>query len=154
PVTQSVFSLGMLARAAQTQFSRGSAQLGSTLDRIAGLSQDALREMRALLFELQPSGLAEEGLVGALPKLAAAVRTRTDLEVIFAGRSRVRLAPEVETAVFRITQEALANAAKHAQATSILVRLSRRGNQLRVTVRDNGVGFDLKAPVVESADGR
>ncbi|MGE0545270.1 MAG: GAF domain-containing protein, partial [Dehalococcoidia bacterium] len=118
-VTQSVFSLGMMARAAQTQYSRGNDRLGTTLDRIATLSQDALREMRALLFELQPSGLADDGLGPALRKLAEAVGTRLDLDVRCKGDTELRFAPEVETAFFRIAQEALSNASKHARASSI-----------------------------------
>lgn len=153
-VTQSVFSLGMMARAAQTQYNRGSDRLGTTLDRIAVLSGDALREMRALLFELQPTGLADDGLGPALRKLADAVRTRLDLDVSFDGETRTRLAPEVETAIFRIVQEALANAAKHAKASAIAIRLDESTGYLRVSVRDNGVGFDPNAPVTISSDGR
>jgi GAF domain-containing protein/two-component sensor histidine kinase len=152
-VTQSVFSLGMMARAAQTQHSRGSDRLGATLDRIATLSQEALREMRALLFELQPTGLADDGLGPALRKLADAMRTRLELDVAFEGDTDLRLAPEVETAIFRIVQEALANAAKHAQATSIAVTIDEVPGHLRVAVRDNGVGFDPRAPVVARSDG-
>jgi GAF domain-containing protein/two-component sensor histidine kinase len=153
-VTQSVFSLGMMARAAQTQHARGSDQLGATLGRIADLSQDALREMRALLFELQPTGLADDGLGPALRKLADAVRLRLDLRVTFKGDTSMRLAPETETAIFRIVQEALANAAKHAKATRIVITIDQSDSHLRFTVRDNGTGFDPNAPVIESADGR
>ena len=153
-VTQSVFSLGMMARAAQTQHARGSDRLGGTLERIADLSQDALKEMRALLFELQPTGLAEDGLTPALRKLAEAFRARIELEVCFEGDSPVRLPSEVETAIFRIVQEALANAAKHAQATTVTLTVDERDGRLRVAVQDNGVGFNPDAPVRESADGR
>jgi signal transduction histidine kinase len=153
-VTQSVFSLGMMARAAQTQYSRGNDRLGTTLDRIATLSQDALREMRALLFELQPTGLADDGLGPALRKLAEAVRTRLELDVECQADSDLRLAPEVETAIFRIAQEALANAAKHARARSITMVLQETRGHLRLTVSDNGVGFDPRTPPVVSNDGR
>jgi len=153
-VTQSVFSLGMMARAAQTQFARGNDRLGGTLDRIAELSQDALREMRSLLFELQPTGLAEEGLSGALRTLADAVRTRTQIDVTFEGDCSIRLAPEVETAAFRIMQEALANASKHAGATSIALTLEERRDRLVISVRDDGVGFDPAASSAAVADSR
>jgi len=153
-VTQSVFSLGMMARAAQTQYERGSDRVPATLGQIAALSQEALREMRALLFELQPIALAEEGLARALERLAEAVRTRLDLEVDFRGEGCPRLPADAETAIFRIVQEALANATKHAQATAIGITLEERDGYLHVRVEDNGVGFDLEAPVVESADGR
>jgi signal transduction histidine kinase len=153
-VTQSVFSLGMMARAAQVQHDRGSERLGGTLERIAGLSQDALKEMRALLFELQPTGLAEEGLAVSLERLAEAFRSRMDLQVGFRSNSATRLPSDVETAIFRIVQEALANAAKHSRATAVAITLDETPDRLRVVVRDDGVGFDPTARVVESPDGR
>ena len=153
-VTQSVFSLGMMARAAQVQHNRGSDRLGGTLERIAALSQDALKEMRALLFELQPTGLAEEGLAASLERLAEAFRARMELQVSYHGNSTARLPSEMETAIFRIVQEALANAAKHSRAGTIAITLDETPDRLRIVVRDDGVGFDPAAPVVESPDGR
>jgi signal transduction histidine kinase len=153
-VTQSVFSLGMMARAAQTQHARGADGLGATLERIGTLAQEALAEMRALLFELRPAALAEEGLAVALERLAAAMRVRADVPVTFDGVSGARPAPETETAIFRIVQEALGNAVKHARATSIAVTLSESDGRLTVTVSDDGVGFEPGATVSPSADGR
>jgi signal transduction histidine kinase len=152
-VTQTVFSLGMLARAAQTQQARGSAQLGGTLDRVATLAQEALIEMRALLFELRPASLADEGLVTALAKLVDVVRTRTGLAIDYSASGKVRLAPEQELAVFRIVQEALGNAAKHARASATTVAFTAEAAGVVVTVRDDGIGFDSATPVVASADG-
>jgi signal transduction histidine kinase len=64
-VTRSLFSMGMLARAAQLQYERHDARLYGTLNRIASLAQDSLVETRALLFELHPASLMEKGLVQA-----------------------------------------------------------------------------------------
>lgn len=152
-VTQSVFSLGMLARAAKTQHERGAATLSGTLDRIGRLAEESLREMRALLFELQPSGLADEGLATALEKLVAAARVRFDLAATYnldashtaQAAAPVRLRADVETAIFRIAQEALTNAAKHARAGAVIVTLTCDETALRVTVADDGVGFDPEA---------
>jgi signal transduction histidine kinase len=146
-VTQSLFSLGMLARAAQAQLEKGAPALSGTLERISTLAQQALTEMRALLFELRPSVLAEEGLAAALERLTASCRARFDLPVRFVGsvEADVRLPMEVETAVFRIAQEALNNAAKHANATEVVVTMTVAERQLCVTVEDNGRGFDVEA---------
>lgn len=146
-VTQSLFSLGMLARAAKTQYEKGAPALVGTLERIGALAQQALTEMRALLFELRPSVLAEEGLAAALERLTASCRVRFDLPVRFVGtvEADVRLPAEVETAMFRIVQEALNNAAKHAGATEVVVAMTVAERQLCVTVEDNGRGFDLTA---------
>ncbi len=152
--TQTVFSVGMLARAALAQHSQGSAQLGATLERVAALAQDALLEMRALLFELRPETLAEQGLDAALARLVELFRPRTSMAIRYHGEAAPRLAPDTELAVFRIAQEALGNAVKHAEAGAAELRLTVEPGALRVTVRDDGCGFDPAAPVVPSADGR
>jgi len=144
-VTQSVFSLGMLARAAQTQHERGSDKLGPTLARIGTLSEDALKEMRALLVQLRPPGL-DKGLVAALEQLVASFRVRSDVLFGFDAPAVCPLAPAVEAAVFRIVQEALGNAVKHAAASEVHVALVVAADALTATVRDNGVGFDAEAP--------
>jgi signal transduction histidine kinase len=151
--TQTVFSLGMLGRAAQEQHERGSARLGDTLDRVATLAQEALVEMRALLFELRPDVQLEQGLDVALTRLADTSRSRMGMSVEYMGEPVPRLRDAAETAIFRIAQEALGNAGKHAQASEVGVRLSVEDGHLRVKIRDNGVGFDPAAPVMPSPDG-
>ena len=152
-VTQSVFSVGLMTNAALGHYVRG-LPIEDTLRRIKAVSQDALAEMRALLYELHPAALAAEGLTKALAKLVTAMQVRVDVPITFTGETERRLAPDIETAVFRIVQEALGNAAKYAQATDLRVTLAETEAQLSVTVADNGVGFDPAAPVTASADGR
>ena len=89
-VTQSLFSLNMLARAAQTQHERASDQLGSTLERVGTLAQEALLEMRSLLFELHPASLAEVGLLRALDRFVAAMRVRSDLTLTYTATTEER----------------------------------------------------------------
>lgn len=152
-VTQSLFSLTMLARAAQTQLERGSDRLHSTLGRVGDLAQEALVEMRSLLFELHPASLAEEGIARAPDRLVAAMGVRSDLSVTYTAGTDARPGPEAELAIFRIVQEALANAAKHARATQVTVTVAEQDDQIVVTVADDGTGFDVGAPVQGSADG-
>jgi signal transduction histidine kinase len=152
-VTQTVFSLGMLARAAQAQHRQGSERLGETLDRVATLAQEALVEMRSPLFQLRPDTQLEAGLDVALQRLAEAVSGRSGLEVDYDGGAP-RLAPATEMAIFRVVQEALANAVKHAEASQIAVMAEARDGLLSVSVRDNGRGFDPDALVSPSPDGR
>jgi signal transduction histidine kinase len=153
-VTQSVFSLGMMARAAQAQYARGLPSVADTLDKIGVLAGEALVEMRALLFELRPTALAEGGLRAALEQLIVSFKARTGTEVRFAAGADARPLHDVEVAIFRIVQEALANAAKHAQATEVTIAMAEADGRLTVTVADNGAGFDPAAPVTASADGR
>jgi signal transduction histidine kinase len=152
-VTQSVFSLGMLAQAARTQHARAPERLGPTLDRISTLAQEALIEMRSLLFELQPAALAEQGLASAIERLVAAMRLRGDLTISCTAESNLRLHPDTELALFRIAQESLANVIKHARATNVSVSITTPSTSLILTVTDDGVGFDPMAPLTQSPDG-
>jgi signal transduction histidine kinase len=153
-VTQSVFSVGMLANAAHAQHARGHPATGATIGRIRAVAQEALSEMRALLYELHPAALAEEGLAKALAKLVAAMQVRTEVPLTFTGSATCRLSPDAETAMFRIVQEALGNALKYAQATAITVTLAETAEQLVASVTDDGVGFDPALHVAPSADGQ
>src|SRR6202022_3791884 len=110
------------------------------LEALAETVQSTNREMRALLLELRPTTLDEKGLVPALEELASPYGTRlgvkveTDLEV-------VSLSPAAEVAALRIAQEGLANAIKHARATTIRLAMHRRGDIAEITVSDDGQGF-------------
>ncbi|MGH2600898.1 MAG: GAF domain-containing protein, partial [Dehalococcoidia bacterium] len=152
-VTQSIFSLGMLAQAARTQHVRAPDRLGPTLERVSSLAQEALIEMRSLLFELQPAALAEQGLASALDRLVAAMRMRGDLTLTYTAATAARLDANTELALFRIAQESLANVIKHAHATEVAITLSEADDHLILTVMDNGGGFDLAVPVTPSEDG-
>jgi signal transduction histidine kinase len=102
--------------------------------------------MRALIFELRPAALAEEGLVAALRKHAEAVGMRHRVDVDVSGPDeRLPLARGAEEHVFRLAQEALANAAKHAQASRIDVSVRRDDGHVELRVRDDGRGFDPRA---------
>jgi signal transduction histidine kinase len=100
-----------------------------------------MQELQALLLELRPIALAGAGLVPALEELSRAYRERLGVSVD-ADLAPVRLAPPVEHAVFRIVQEALANAVKHARPAHICLRLDHRDGQAVVSVEDDGDGFD------------
>ncbi|MGE0539265.1 MAG: GAF domain-containing protein [Dehalococcoidia bacterium] len=152
-VTQSVFSIGMLAQAARMQHTRAPERLAPTLDRISALAQEALIEMRSLLFELQPAALTEQGLASAIERLVTAMRLRGDLAITFTAESDIRLHPDTELALFRIAQESLANVIKHARANEVTISITTPGNRLILNVFDNGVGFDPTTPITASPDG-
>jgi signal transduction histidine kinase len=153
-VTQSVFSVGLLARTARTLYEQRPDALGPTLDRIDAIAQDALGELRALLYELRPARAGEEGLGRALARLVAAMQLRTETPIRYNGACSARPAPETETAVVRIVQEALANAIKHARASVLTVTLVEAPGRLVVTVADDGVGFDPDLSAAAPLDPR
>jgi signal transduction histidine kinase len=109
------------------------------------LARAGLAEMRALIFELRAESLAEEGLVAALTKQAAAVEARHELKIhsTFAPEPAVSLA--TKEALYRIAQEALHNIVKHAQAKRVDVTLEVSDAHVALTVRDNGIGFEVGA---------
>jgi signal transduction histidine kinase len=104
--------------------------------------------LRAIIADLRPASLDALGLGPALEtlgdRLAAreGINVRTAIELDGAGR----LTPELETAVYRVAQEALTNVAKHASAEHVQVALRRNGGAVYLEVRDDGVGFDPAAP--------
>jgi len=125
-----------------------------------------LHEVRRLALELRPTALDDFGLVPALKRLGQSARERTGLNVQVETRlGPDRLSAEVETAVYRIVQEAVTNVVKHAQARHLSIVLTRRGDVLAGVIEDDGLGFDPDRPVegigligmrerVELLDGR
>jgi signal transduction histidine kinase len=149
-VTQALFSMTLHARTAQIMLDQEERAIrdrfGRPLRELGELTRAALAEMRALLFELRPGALSEEGLVAALRKQGAAVSAREGLRVdVQTPDNRVTLDPAGEEHLYRVSQEALHNAVKHARATEVQIRLWTEDDTVLVEVRDDGVGFDVAA---------
>jgi signal transduction histidine kinase len=104
----------------------------------------ALDLMRDLAWDLRPSTLDDLGLVAALGRYVSDYGAKNGIATQFhaATSERLRLRPEVETALYRITQEALTNVLRHAKASSVNVLLERRAGNVILVVEDDGVGFD------------
>jgi signal transduction histidine kinase len=100
------------------------------------------RSLRNLLSELRPPAIDAHGLAGALKLHGDAFAKQAQLNVSVDADIDDRPAPEVETIVYRITQEALTNVAKHAQARHVWIRLTAADHAVDLTIRDDGVGFD------------
>jgi PAS domain S-box-containing protein len=109
---------------------------------VLSLAEAALAEMRALIFELRPESLQQEGLVGALERHAASLRARHALEVEAQLGTEPALPLETKEALYRIAQEGMHNAVKHAHATRLQLRLEQRDGAVCLEVADEGVGFD------------
>ena len=110
-------------------------------------ADSALDHLRRLAHDLRPPQLEQLGLGDAVKWLTERQRAATGLEVSFkcAGLNGRRPPPTLESACFRIVQEALSNATRHAKAASVLVSIESDGNLLKVSVHDDGVGFDEAA---------
>jgi signal transduction histidine kinase len=162
-VTQLIFSTTLIAQSISTAWKRDPQEGQRRVDRLLELSQTALREMRALLFELQPPEVSQShetpaaltglerirhyGMTGALRLLAEdfsqegiRVQVEEDTETLFKPESGIK--PIEEAGVYRIVQEALNNAVKHSRAHQVVVRLRKTdGNALNLSISDDGVGF-------------
>lgn len=111
---------------------------------LRGLVSDALQRSRQLASDLRPTVLDDIGLVPALERLTSDLAARTGLAVELANQLPVgdRLAPTIETVVYRIVQEALTNVVRHADASTARVALTTAHRRLQVTIIDDGGGFD------------
>jgi signal transduction histidine kinase len=102
-----------------------------------------LQDVRRLAVELRPKVLDDFGLVPALERLAESFADQTEIDVRFeTGLGDQRLAPEVETALYRIVQESLTNVVKHAHASVVSIVLARKAGAVALVIEDDGRGFD------------
>lgn len=112
------------------------------LDYVLSLAEAGLAEMRALIFELRPESLENEGLVAALTKQTDALgaRHQIQIETSFCGEPQLSL--EAKETLYRVAQESLHNVVKHARATQVSLQLGSDKRQVTLEIQDNGIGFD------------
>jgi signal transduction histidine kinase len=149
-VSQTLFSLVMTVEAASTLLDRDTGQARARLDDARRLAQDASRELRSLIFELRPADLAHDGLAGTLRKHVEVLARVQPVEIALELDCEPSLPPEAQVEVFRIAQEAIGNALRHADAGRIAVELRSVDGGVRLTVADDGRGFDPSAPELRS----
>ena len=150
-VTQTIFSITLTAKSARLLLERDSSQVAAQLDHLQELAQGALAEMRALIFELRPPAVEEEGLISALRKHLAALKSRTGLQVDLRLDGERRLPGIQERRLFRIVQEALNNVVKYAQVSNAVVVLKMDNKRVLLEIEDEGVGFDPAASKTDQA---
>jgi len=144
-VTQALFSMGLTLRTMELLLATDTDAARAKLAELRELQKDALAEMRTLIFELRPSSLESDGLVQALRTHATAVQRRTGLTIVVDAEPIDRLPIASEEALYRIGQEALHNVVKHANAANATLRIVRDGQRVRLSVTDDGAGFDPDA---------
>jgi signal transduction histidine kinase len=139
-ISQHLFGLRMIA-AGMCRADPGNQQARA----IERISEEALRDMQALLVELRPAGLDSAGLIPALQEICAAYHERLGITVD-ACLEDVTVPASVEHALLRVTQEACTNAVRHGGARHLAVSMTRQDGYLELAVRDTGTGFDPVAP--------
>jgi len=144
-VTQLLYSQVLFAGAGLKVLHQGDSVLAEQhLTRIDQAAQQALKEMRLLVYQLRPSDYLDEGLVGALERRLQAVEKRTSLNARLIVEGKLNLDEAEEVALYRIAEEALNNTLKHAQAQSVSITLHGLDSRVILEIVDNGIGFDLQ----------
>ena len=121
---------------------KSSTEASVAAGRLRELVVTTLQDVRRLAVELRPKALDDFGLVSALERLVETFREQTGIQVDLEPRlGEERLSPDVETTLYRITQEALTNVVKHAQAKRVSIVLTRRNGSVAAVIEDDGRGF-------------
>ncbi len=141
-VTQALFSMTLVTRAIELQLDRDPVAARGQLDQLRELQREALAEMRALIFELRPGNLEQDGLTRALRTHTAAIQGRVGLPVVVEDTLQERLPLAIEEALYRIAQEALHNVIKHAAAHQVRLEVGRTPEGVKLRIQDDGKGFD------------
>lgn len=149
-IKQQLFAIRVSSAATKARWDNDPEGARQALEQVQKSAHEATVEMQAMLLQLRPEALANVGLVEAMREQCEAFSYRTggrfDLEVGDLPPDH-RLPPNVQEALFRIAQEALANVARHARAQEVKVHLGSRdqedgGEALVLEIRDDGQGFD------------
>ena len=148
-VKQQLFVIQTAAATAQTRFDDDAEGAREAVTQVRTAAREATTEMEALLDELQAAPMENTGLIEALKKQCEALALRTGAEVSFepgmlppAGSLR----PGTHDTIYRVAQEALANVARHARATRVVVSMQSSATRLVLRVSDNGAGVDAGLP--------
>jgi signal transduction histidine kinase len=145
-VSQKLFSVRVKARAAAVLVARDPARAVEEMDSVAALAGQAHAELRAVIDGLAPPELEAGGLAGSVRSYAVLAGRTHGADVVVRAAELPRLAPHLETAIYRVAQEAIGNALRHSGSRQVTVCLSRRQRAVVLDVSDDGSGFDARAP--------
>ncbi len=141
-VTQTLTSVVLIAEMAGRALESDPEQARDRIASVVELSRAALTEMRGLVFELRPPELDDGGITEALRKHVTVLARVHGIAIQYDACESVGLSAAAERELYRIAQEALANALKHAGATRLVVRVGHDGRVVTLSVTDDGCGFD------------
>jgi signal transduction histidine kinase len=142
-IIQSIYAVGLMLDSAKIQLPDPSEAASSAIREAIERMNDVIRDIRAYILDLQPSRAPADDLPAALERLVNEFRANTmvEAELLTDPSAAQGLAPEVRMALFHISQEALANAAKHARASRVWLSLRADAGEVVLQVIDNGRGF-------------
>jgi len=155
-VNQQLFVLAMRAAAARRKLEKlggEAAGMSEEMTTLEELSRQAHGEARKLILQLRPTTLEQQGLGPALEEYVKATAAKEGWELTADIDTDIRVSGAVGENLFRVAQEALNNIHKHARAHAVWVSLTREDDDLKLVIRDDGVGFDPKAGFRPTAVG-
>lgn len=143
----------VLVRLRLLERSAGDERLRAGITELRDLTGDTLEGVRRMAIDLRPPMLDDLGLEAALQAFVQDFSHRWPVKAKLTGGRLGRLPSDVELVLYRIVQEALSNVAKHASASRVEARLTRRGRSLRLVIEDDGCGFDVEAAKSSRSSG-
>ena len=144
-VSQQLFAISMTATAVSRTLEKDWERAKRQVQLIEEMASVAQSEMRALLLHLRPVHLDGKNLAQALRSLVDELKLKVPMQITLEVDETINIASEAEDHLFRIAQEALSNSLRHSKADHLDIFLQRHGGNARLTIRDNGTGFDLEA---------
>jgi len=152
---QALTAIKLDLSAAERRIAEQPAEAAEAIERAIRLVSESLEELRGLAYDLRPPSLDTLGLVPALRSYAREFEQRTGIKTaIVADALQERLSYAVETALYRICQEALTNTAKHSGAESVTIRLTEADDTIGLVIVDEGRGFDTQAVLGDGGPAR
>jgi signal transduction histidine kinase len=150
-VTQLLYSMNLFAKSGQNAYDHGDQdELKVCLTELGESAQQALKEMRLLVYELRPPILEQDGLIGALQNRLDTVEGRVGINTRLLTGETFEIPKQIQGELYHIALEALNNSLKHAQATEVTVKIDITEVQIKLEITDNGSGFDPET----TKDGR
>ncbi len=144
-VTQTIFSASILSETLPHSMDANPIKARKQVEEIQRLTQGALAELRSLLVELRPEGLIRTDLSDLLGQLCRGIGGRSGIPVELVCDLAVEVPSEIKITLYRIAQEALTNASRHADPTHIRVECTGDSERIRLRILDDGRGFDTQS---------
>ena len=149
-MNQSLFGLTLTSRAAAAYLTSDPGRAAEELDEVQRLARQALADLREVVTGMRTSDLRHDGLVAAIRSDVALLDRVHSADVSFEFSGDLRVDDVVEHEIYRIVQEALTNALRHAEADEVVVRLTGGSDATVVEISDDGAGFDPSAEGIRS----
>ena len=140
---QTLTALKISLELSRSELTEVDGQPGERITDAIALTNETLEKLRTISHNLRPPTLDTIGLNSALTRLCKSFTQRTQMSVSYMGLDTSEISDPIDICLYRILQEGLTNCAKHGQASRVEVGLNRNGENVQLTIKDNGKGFDL-----------